>query len=259
MPDLLEQSYQLASSRPWHEERDIHEADEALAVAVNALRGDFHPDWKLAARAHLNATVPNGGTVYADIEGMGRVYDWRDSPWTPVNGGRIDPNAMVQHIPVVRNVDGIGDFITLRNVLVGQGLMVQRSTDAEGNVALFTPNNSLCYQARGLNQQSCGCEHMHFSLTEAWTKRQLRAVAWVIWQAKHTDGIEIPIGKGRLASGGSGVARIVEPGQVTHKDEADKAGYHDRSDPGDLLWVEHWDEVQHNVHYYDAHKSFVGA
>jgi hypothetical protein len=25
------------------------------------------------------------------------------------------------------------------------------------------------------------------------------------------------------------------------------------------LWVEHWDEVQHNVHYYDAHKSFVGA
>ena len=42
--------------------------------------------------------------------------------------------------------------------------MVQFSTDASGNVAMFTKANRLCFQARGANSVSCGIEHMHATI-----------------------------------------------------------------------------------------------
>jgi hypothetical protein len=243
-----------AAKHPELEYRDIHEADEALSVAMG---DDYHSDWKTALRAVESASVPHGGKVLADVGGMGKVYDWRDSPWTPANGGKIVPRAGLHHIPVIHQAKGIADFVTLRNVLVAQGLMVQRSTDGEGNVALFVPNDVLCFQARGLNQQSWGCEHMHFTTGEEWSRAQLRAAAWVIWHAKQNVGT--PLRKARLVNGGVGIARVVRTGQTTHEREADAAGFHDRSDPGELFFVRHWAYVMHCVHFYAAHKTMRGA
>jgi hypothetical protein len=161
----------------------------------------------------------------------------------------------VQHIPVVPNVTGIGDFVTLRNVLVQQGLMVQTATDREGNVALYTPFNVLCYQARGANQVSWGCENMHLSTGEAWSKKQLRAVAWVVQLAEAKHGI--PVSKGRLGAG-SGLARVLNRGAVTHEDVSNKAGFHDRTDPGEGEWGE-WAYVQHAVRFFREHGHMSGA
>jgi hypothetical protein len=124
---------------------------------------------------------------------------------------------------------GIADFVRLRDVLVAQGLMVQNATDGDGNVALYTPMNRLCYQARGANQLSCGTEHTHMSINDPWSRRQLRASAWLVNQAK--DKYELPIGNAVLGSG-SGVVRIGKRGQTTHKAVSHYAGYDDRSDPG---------------------------
>src|SRR4051794_32633612 len=124
--------------------------------AINQAGRD-HPEWLEVTRAKVGERIYGNGRVLKDLPGAGRVYDWRDSAWTPSNGGKITPLIFVQHIPVVPNKDGIADFIRLRDVLVAQGLMVQSATDRDGNVALFTPFNALCYQARGANAVSCGC------------------------------------------------------------------------------------------------------
>ena len=193
------------------------------------------------------------GKVIKEIRGAGKVYDWRTSSWTPANGGEIRPLMFVHHIPVVRNVAGIGDFITLRNVLVTQGLMVQCATDREGNVALYTPFDQLCYHARGANQISTGCEHMHASTGEAWTKRQLRAAAWVVQLAERKHGI--PAKWGALGAG-AGAVRVVRKGQTSHETVSAKAGYNDRSDPGPGF---DWAYVAHCVHYFKRYGHFEGA
>jgi hypothetical protein len=205
-------------------------ADIALAAAA-------HPSGVLSA--NVGDRVLGGGRVLKEIRGMGKVYDWRASSWTPVNGGKIKPLVMVQHIPVVPNMVGIADFVRLRDVLVAQGLMVQGATDREGNVALFTPYDSLCFQARGANQQSCGIEHMHLTVGEAWTKHQLRAAAWHVQLANRKHGM--PLGRANLAAG-PGVVRVLRRGQTTHEAVSDFAGFHDRIDPGhgfDFEYVEH--------------------
>jgi N-acetylmuramoyl-L-alanine amidase len=234
----------------------------ALADAVEADGGDPHPDWWKLAKAPLGASrgLPGGGEVLKDIKGMGRVYDWRESSWTPSNGGRIDVRLFVQHIPVVRNVDGIADMVTLRNVLVAQGLMVQSCTDREGNVGLFTPFDSLCYQAKGANQFSTGCEHMHLSTSEDWSKQQLRAMAWLIQLCERKHDVKRT--RGRLAGGG-GIARVLEEGQVWHSEVSAAAGFNDRSDPWgntphDVV-VERWEYVQHCIGFFEDNGHFDGA
>lgn len=212
-----------------------------------------HPLFASVARAKEGASIHGSGKVLKEIRGMGKVYDWRASPWTQPNGGKIPVALFVQHIPVVPNVPGIADFIRLRDVLVAQGLMIQSATDSEGNAALYTPFDRLCYQARGANSFSCGTEHMHMSTSEPWTKKQLRASAWLVHLCHEKHGT--PYRRAWLRSG-SGVVKVSRRGQTTHMAISQKAGYNDRSDPGsgyDFAYV------LHCVRFFEDHGHFAGA
>ena len=101
------------------------------------------------------------GKVLKELRGAGKVFDYRNTGLLPANGLIIHPLIMVEHIPVIENVPGQEDFMTLARVLKTKGLSLQAATDREGNVALYNPLNRLCFQARGANQVSCGVEHMH--------------------------------------------------------------------------------------------------
>lgn len=201
--------------------------------------------------------VVGGGQVIRNIRGMGRVIDWRDSPWTPANGGKIKIACYVNHIPVIRQMEGLDDMVVLRNVLVAQGLMVQDCTDGEGNVGLFTPMNVLCYQARGANSVSAGCEHMHFRTTDPWTKKQLRAAAflWHLAEKYH----DIPFERPANLDHGNGFVVVRRRGQTTHEWVSHMAGFNDRSDPGDLFWKKHREYIIHCVRYYRKHGHMAGA
>lgn len=169
-----------------------------------------------------------------EIPGMGPgrqgvVYDYRGTGLCPPNGGRIRPLVMVHHIPVVRNVKGVGDGIQLGNILREKRLAIQAATDSEGNVFLYTRFDELCYGHRGLNQQACGVEHMHWNIGEAWEKWQMRAAAWCanqVWQSYNIAPHRA------LLDPGPGYVRVRRRGHTSHKTVAAKAGYHDRSDPG---------------------------
>jgi hypothetical protein len=261
---MNKRSYEQALLHPELELRDVcdlaaHDGLARVAEGFEFPEVNFDiahqesEDFKFAATQPVGTTIIGGGVVLKKVKGMGTVYDWRKSPWTPANGGKIKPLVFVQHIPVVPNLAGIADFVRLRDVLVAQGLMVQNATDRDGNVALFTPMDVLCYQAKGANQQSCGTEHMHMSVGEEWTRRQLRASAWLINQAKEKHGL--PAHMGALGNG-PGIVKVIERGQVSHMRVSQAAGYNDRTDPGQLY---DWEYVNHCVIYYRVHGHFEGA
>jgi hypothetical protein len=246
---------QMLAEREARESRDLcnEEFLAALREAVESDGGEPHPDFKTAAAAPEGATVPHGGKKLKTIRGMGTVYDWRGSAWSEPNGPAITPRLGVQHIPVIHNVKGFGDLVTLNEVCGAQGLRVQQGTDAEGNVGLFTNGNLLCFQARGANQCSWGTEHMHFAITEPWSKKQLRASAWIA-QLNHRK-YGTPLTRWSLGSG-AGVVKVIRGGQGTHAEEAAKAGFHDRIDPGHGYDFEY---VDHCVAFFDRHGHFEGA
>ena len=257
-------AYRGALQNLQHEQKDICNEHDDLSAHPLAEAYEPSPEFEAvrlvesptaAAVAKVaKATLIGGGRVLKTVPGMGTVYDWRTSPWTPANGGRITPLVFVQHIPVVPNMAGIADFVRLRDVLVPQGLMVQTATDRDGNIALYTHFDQLCYQARGANQISWGCEHMHISTSEDWTKRQFRASAWIVNQS--LDKLSIPTYTAELRSG-SGVVGVARRGQTSHQRVSAAAGYNDRSDPGRGY---DWEYVRHCVRWYRDHNgSFVGA
>jgi hypothetical protein len=224
---------------PDHEKRDLHDADTALAYAVT------QPDH----RRLFTASTFRPRSVKR-IKGGVTIYDFRGTGLCPPNGGRIEPVMFVQHIPVIHNVKGIGDFITLGNVLRAQGLAVQRATDAEGGVALYTRLRDLCYHARGSNSISVGSENMHWSTTEEWTEKQMRAVAWVLAQAKAEVGI--PIRPAHLVAG-NGLAGCARTGYTTHMRQSQAAGYNDRTDPGTTYRAHH---VRELAAFFEQHGHF---
>lgn len=246
--------YQLAKRHLEHEERDMCGSEDlASVIDLNEIAMP-HPMFSLTApQRREGRSVHGGGIILKSVRGMGTIYDWRRSPWTPSNGGRIRPLVMVQHIPVVPNMAGIADFIRLRDVLVAQGLMVQNATDRDGNVALYTAMDSLCYQARGANQQSTGIEHMHATTGEAWSKKQLRAAAWLVNQG--LEKCSIPTTMGTLGSG-NGTVRVLKKGQTSHKRVSAAAGYNDRSDPGSGYDHEY---VRHCVKFFRDKGHMEGA
>jgi hypothetical protein len=191
--------------------------------------------------------------IVKSLGGAGRIYDWRGTGLLPPNGGRIRPLVMVEHIPVVPNKAGTDDFITLANVLRAQGLSLQAATDSEGNVALYNSLDALCYQARGANSVSCGVEHMHMSVGEPWTRRQLRASAW-LWQYAERE-YAIPLRGARLASG-PGVVRVLRRGHCSHRRVSQAAGFNDRSDPGPGY---DWEYVARAARYFKQRGHFKGA
>lgn len=241
-----ELAFQKAKRNLKLEARDVHDIDAQLL-------GEEKAEENRRLLAVASSTIPGGGKVLKSVKGMGTIYDWRGTGWAPANGGKINPLIFVQHIPVVPNKDGIGDFITLRNVLVAQGLMVQSATDREGNVALYTPFDVLCYQARGANQFSCGCEHMHMSVTEPWSKRQLRASAWLAQLAERKHNIPVQMAD---LDPGPGIVKVKRRGHTSHKNVSAKAGYNDRSDPGPGY---DWEYVSHCVKFFEEHGHFEGA
>lgn len=184
----------------------------------------------------------------------GKVYDYRGTKAIVPNGGVIPLLGMVEHIPVMADRPGTQDFDALASVIRQRGLGLQAATDGEGNVALFTNLNRLCWQARGLNSVSCGVEHMHMTIGQPWPRVQLNASAWLWHYAKVVYGLEKRHGK--LAPAGFGVAKVVRKGHVTHQEEAAAAGYFDRSDPGPGY---DFDYVQHAANYFSRHKTFKGV
>lgn len=233
---------------------DKHGPHYTIPALVDPSSAKPHPAFELQRGMPEGSSIVGGGRILKTVKGMGTIYDWRGTQWSQPNGGLIKPLVFVQHIPVVPNMAGIADFVRLRDVLVAQGLMVQNSTDRDGNVALYTPMNRLCYQARGANQQSCGTEHMHMTLGEPWSKQQLRASAWLVNQAK--DKYDLPAHQGSITGAGQGLIRVVKRGQTTHQRVSDAAGYHDRSDPGSGYDFEY---VYHCVEFYRVHQHFEGA
>jgi hypothetical protein len=187
------------------------------------------------------------------IPGAGTIYDYRGTDLLPPNGGKTPKTVMVEHIPVVPNMAGTQDFELLARVLKAQGLSLQAATDSAGNVALYNDLGTLCFQARGLNTASCGVEHMHATITEPWTTKQLRASAWLWVRAKVAHGI--PYERARLGSG-PGFARVLSKGHATHAAVSAAAGFHDRSDPGPGY---SFPEVRRLARYYEEHGTFKGA
>jgi hypothetical protein len=185
------------------------------------------------------------------IPGMGgKVFDFRGTGLCPPNGGRMRPLLMVHHIPVVHQQPGIGDFETLARVLRAQGLAIQAATDAEGNVALFTRLDELCFGHRGANQFACGVEHMHFDVNEPWTEKQMRAAAWLAHRAWRSFGIRPRKG---LLLPGAGLVRVQRRGHTSHMEVSAKAGFNDRSDPGPKFRFAHLYEL---TRFFDKHHRF---
>lgn len=253
-------AFNEARKHPEHEHKDIcsvfgpvTEGSLTVGAPINGDASKPHPVFNVQRAWPEGSAIIGGGRVLKSVRGMGTIYDWRGTTWSAPNGGLIKPLVFVQHIPVVPNMAGIADFVRLRDVLVVQGLMVQNATDKDGNIALYTPMDRLCYQARGANQQSCGTEHMHMTLGEPWSKLQLHASAWLVNQAKDKYGL--PAHQGVLKDG-PGIIRVAKRGQTTHQRVSDAAGYHDRSDPGAGYDFEY---VYHSVEFYRAHGHFVGV
>lgn len=190
--------------------------------------------------------------IIKPLKGAGLIYDWRATGLLPPNGGLIRPLFAVEHIPVVPNVKGTADFLTLARVLRDQGLSLQTATDSEGNVAIFNDLNRLCYQARGSNQLSYGTEHMHMAIGEDWSKKQLRASAWIWQYAEREYGIPLTIAQ--LGSGNP--TPVIKRGHTSHQRQSVAAGYHDRSDPGGKY---DWEYVRAAAIFFKRHGHFVGV
>jgi N-acetylmuramoyl-L-alanine amidase len=185
------------------------------------------------------------------IPGMGgKVFDFRGTGLCPPNGGRIRPLVMVHHIPVVAQMPGVADFEKLGRILRGKGLAIQAATDAEGNVALFTRFDELCFGHRGANQVGCGVEHMHLTVDKEFTERQMRAAAWCANQVWVSFGI--PPRRGILLPG-DGRVSVQRRGHTSHKNVSKKAGFNDRSDPGSNFSYGHLYEL---TRFYNQHHRF---
>jgi len=191
--------------------------------------------------------------VIKELRGAGKVFDFRGSGLLPPNGGTIQPLIMVEHIPVVPNVKGTDDFKTLARVLKEKGLSLQAATDSEGNVALYNDLNRLCFQARGANSLSCGVEHMHMTINEPWTKKQLRASAW-LWQFAERE-FGIPLRIARITSG-PGRVGVLRRGHTSHQRVSAAAGFNDRSDPGPGY---DWEYVRTAATFFKRNGHFEGV
>lgn len=180
------------------------------------------------------------------------VWDYRQE--TPPSGGIIDLGLCVHHIPVIRNQPGRSDLDQLRRVLLDQDLMVQFGSDREGNVAMYTKANRLCYHARGANSVSCGIEHMHYAVGEAWSLRQMRAAGWIAQYLERE--FKIPLQMGKMEPGGNRQVKVVRKGHTSHAQVSKVIGLNDRSDPGPGFDFE---QMFSYARYFRKNGHFIGA
>lgn len=189
-----------------------------------------------------------GGVTIRDYRGTGLL---RPSPAGP--GGsvvHIRPLVFVEHIPVIPNRRGIEDGLQLARVLNDQGLAVHTGDDSEGNVFRFTNLDELCWQAKGANALSCGTEHMHLTIGEPWSERQMRASAYMAVVALERQGI--PLENGGLIAG-PGIVKVKQRGHVGHAYVARAAGFNDRTDPGAGFHRQHMYEL---ARFFQRHRHF---
>lgn len=185
------------------------------------------------------------------VPGMGgKVFDFRRTGLCPPSGGKIEPLIMVHHIPVVARMLGTADFEKLGDILRGKGLAIQASTDGEGNVARFTGFNDLCFGQRGANSLACGVEHMHLTVGEEFTEKQMRAAAWCAHRVWKRFGI--PPRRAILLPG-DGFVRVKRRGHTSHENVSNMAGFHDRSDPGPNFSFRHLYEL---TKFFEEHGRF---
>lgn len=236
-PPEAEETGPVEPFDPKNEERDLHDGTQDAPEEPG--------DPGRSADAKVRRTLKIAG------KDTSTVFDFRHN--TSPNGGRISIAACVHHIPVISNVPGRADLDTLRRVLLDQGLMVQFGTDAEGNVATYTPADRLCFHARGANSVTCGIEHMHATVGERWSKKQLRAAAWIAQHLERQFGL--PLRMANVEPGG-GLARITRSGHTSHEAISHAAGFNDRIDPGDGFDYEY---VFHAAKFFQKHGHFVGA
>lgn len=238
-------------------ERTIIRLDEWVGLPLEdrsaLMERDVYPILEGPAAAELGARV--GHRIRprhaVKIPGMGgRFYDFRNTGLLPPSGGRIRVLVAVEHIPVIRQMPGIDDAYVLANVLNGQDLSLQAWTDAHGNAGQFNYLDRLCWQARGANAISYGVEHMHLTVSEDWTERQFRAAAYIAWRGWKYQGV--PLRGGWLGSG-NGYVTVRRTGHVGHKAVSDKAGYHDRQDPGPGF---RWGHVYNLAEHYNRRRRF---
>jgi hypothetical protein len=186
-----------------------------------------------------------------DLRGAGKLLDARGTGILPPNGGPIRLLLAVEHIPVVPNVPGVGDFLTLARVVKDQGLSLFAATDREGNFCIYNRPDVLCYANKGANYCAAGTEHMHMSIEEEWSRMQLRASAWGWQYLDHAYGIPMQMAKLLPGDGQVGVAR---KGHTSHQNVSNKAGFHDRTDPGPKY---DWDYVKAAAEFFVIHGGFT--
>jgi hypothetical protein len=235
--------------------RDIHEVDELLGdesrLEAFLERDAERRQAELAGARGLMALASSSSQprlLRKATRNLGNVWDYRHI--TAANGGRINPLIHVDHIPVIRQMAGRADLDVLRRVLLAQGLMVQYATDAEGNVAIYCDPAELCFHARGANSVGCGTEHMHLTVAEKWTRKQLNAAAFI--RARNRRRAGIPTGWAQLGSG-NGFVTVRRRGNTGHENVSNRAGFHDRSDPGDLFPE---GEVKERADFFIKHHTF---
>jgi hypothetical protein len=180
------------------------------------------------------------------------IWDYRRE--TNPNGGHINLRACVWHIPVIRNVEGRPDLDALRSILIAQGLMVQFGNDDEGNIALYTRPDRLCYHARGGNAVTCGVEQMHLTTGEPWSLKQLRASGWIANYLRREFGI--PLRMADIDAGPGSTAVVARTGHTSHAQISRMAGYNDRSDPGRDFDYEY---VFHAADWFARKGHFIGC
>ena len=228
----------VAPFDPRNEERDLHDGDQD------------GPDRAGDPGRSVDAKIKRMLKIAGQQEST--VFDFRHV--TSPNGGKIAISACVHHIPVITNVPGRADLDTLRQVLLDQGLMVQFGTDAEGNVAMYTPADRLCFHARGGNSVTCGIEHMHFGVNDPWTDKQFRAAAWIVQLLNHKHGL--PMRMAVVEPDGSGRVRVTRTGHTSHQEISAKARFNDRSDAGPGF---DYDRVFEAAKFFQKHGHFVGC
>lgn len=200
------------------------------------------------------------------VPGMGgKVFDFRETGLCPPNpGGRFRPLVMVHHIPVVKQAPGLADFQKLGGILVGRGVAIQASTDAEGNVSLFSRWDEKCFGHLGANSVACGIEHMHFKVKEEWTEGQMRAAAWCSWRVWKSFGIPprraiLTPGAGHLEGDEfvlDAPVGVQRRGHTSHEHVSNMIGSGQRSDPGRKFSFKHLYEL---TRFFDENRTFKGA
>lgn len=222
--------------------KQLHPTEQAALMARNVF-----PAVDLGAGA-LRVQPRN----VIDVKGMGgKFYDFRGTGLLPPSGGLIRVQVGVEHIPVIHQAAGLDDFFTLASVLRQRGLSLQAATDGTGNAVQYNRLDALCWQAKGANSISYGVEHMHFAIDEAWSRRQFRAAAYMMWRAQEYQGI--PLIGGKLVQLAPGVVGATRKGHVSHKYVSATAGFFDRVDPGPLFRWQHCYEL---AAFFDEHRRF---